>query len=103
MQCYEKYGQPYLVSAGIEEGIKYIFTMTPLMMKVANSAEFMQCDITYDETREYPYLFNAVVFNYTLIKWMIIARIRLDKQCSTAYFLAFKKLLEKVSSNNLDC
>ena len=52
IQCYEKYGRPYLVSADIEEGIKYIFTMTPLMMKVANSAEFMQCDITYDETRE---------------------------------------------------
>ena len=71
------------------------------MMKVANSAEFMQCDITDDETREYPYLFNAVVFNDTLMEWMIIARIRLDKQCSTAYFLAFKKLLEKVSSNTL--
>ena len=56
MQSYEKYGRRYLVSASIEEGIKYIFTMTPLMMKVANSAEFMQCDITYDETREYPML-----------------------------------------------
>ena len=44
---------------------------------------------------------NAVVFKDTLMEWMIIARIRLDKQCSTAYFLTFKKLLEKVSSNNL--
>ena len=54
--------------------------MTPLMIKVADIAEFMQCDITYDETREYPYLFNAVVFNDTLMEWMVIARVRLDKQ-----------------------
>ena len=45
----------------------------------------MQCDITYDETREYPCLFNAVVFNDTLMEWMIIARVRLDKQNSNAY------------------
>lgn len=98
---YKKYGRPYLTSAGIEDGIKYIFTMTPLMIKVADSAEFMQCDIMYDETGEYPYLFNAVVFNDTLMEWMIIGRIRLNKQNSNAYCLAFKKLLQKCSSDNL--
>ena len=96
-KCYKKYGRPYLVSAGIEDGVNYIFTMTPLMIKVANRAEFMQCDITYDETREYPYLFNAVVFNDTLMEWMVIGRLRLDKQNSSAYCLAFKKIFEKCS------
>ena len=66
MQCYEKYGRPYLVSAGIEKGIKYIFTMTPLMMKVANSAEFMQCDITYDETRGSIHTSSMLSFLMTL-------------------------------------
>ena len=75
--------------------------MTPLMMKVANSAEFMQCDVTYDETSEYRYLFNAVVFNETMMEWMVIGRLRIDKQNSEAYCLAFKKLLEKCSSGNL--
>ena len=48
MKHYKAYGWPYLVSAGIENhyGLKYIFTMTPLIIKVADSAEFMQCDIT---------------------------------------------------------
>ena len=100
-KCYKTYGRPYLVSAGIEDGINYIFTMTPLMIKVANSAEFMQCDITYDETREFPYLFNAVVFNDTLMEWMVIGRLRIDKQNSSAYCLAFKKLFEKCSNSNL--
>ena len=58
--------------------------MTPLMMKVANSAEFMQCDVTYDETSEYRYLFNAVVFNETMMEWMVIGRLRIDKQNSEA-------------------
>ena len=61
------------------------------------------CNVTsyYDETREYPYLFNAVVFNDTLMEWMIIGRIRLNKQNSNAYCLAIKKLLEKCPSGNL--
>lgn len=62
-KVYKTYGRPYLISTGFEDGMKYIFTMSPLMNKLADSAEFMQCDITYTKTREYPYLFNAVVFN----------------------------------------
>ena len=81
-KIYKTYGRPYLVSAGFENDIKYIFTMSPLMVKIAGRAEFMQCDITYDETREYPYLFNAVAFNDTLMECVIIGRVRLSKQSS---------------------
>ena len=94
-KCYKTYGRPYLVSAGTEHGINYIFTLTPLMIKVANSAEFMQCDITYDKTREYPYLLNAGIFNDTLMEWMVIGRLRIDKQNSNAYCLAFKRKMLK--------
>ena len=100
-KVYKMYGQPYLVSAGFEDGINYIFTMSPLMIQIASGADFMQCDITYDETRDYPYLFNAVVFNHTLMEWMIIGRIRLDKQNANAYCLIFKKLFAKCSKNSL--
>ena len=71
------------------------------MVKIADSAEFMQCDITYDETREYPYLFNALAFNDTLMESVIISRVRLNKQSSEAYRLAFKKVLQKCPSENL--
>ena len=70
---YKKHGRPYLVSAGIEEGIRYIFTMLPLMAKVASEAEFIQCDIMYDDIQEYPYIFNAVAFNSVSMEWMVIA------------------------------
>ena len=39
------------MAAGVEDGIKFIFTMSPLMSRVAAGAEFMQYDITYDEFR----------------------------------------------------
>ena len=68
------------------------------MNRIADNADFMQCDVTYDETREYPYFFNAVVFNDTL---MVIGRIRLNEQNSNAYCLTFKKLLEICPSGNL--
>ena len=37
---YRHYGRPYLVSSGIEDGIKFIFTMSPFMSKIASEADF---------------------------------------------------------------
>ena len=71
--------------------------MTPLMTKIASQAMFIQCDITYDQTQEFPYLFNAVAFNTILMEWMVIARIRLNKQSADAYALAFKKVFRNVN------
>ena len=77
--------RPYLISAGIQEGINYIFCMSPLML---SEAQFIEADITYNETVEYPYLFNAAVFNYVTMEWVVTCRIRMDKQynCTCASF-----------------
>ena len=69
--------------------------MSPLMLKVATAVDFMQCDITYAECTEYPYLFNAVVNNR-----MVIGRICMNKQDSCAYALAFKKVLSRCQADN---
>lgn len=37
--------------------------MSPVMTQVLSEAEFIQCDITYGESTDYPYIFNAVAFN----------------------------------------
>ena len=75
--------------------------MSPLMSRVAEFiAEFMQCDITYDQFREYSYIFNAVVFNDVLMEWMVIGRVRLDKQDKNAYSLAFRKIFQKCKEIN---
>ena len=101
MKKYKCYGRPYLISAGIENGIEFIFMMTPLMTKIASQAMFIQCDITCDQTQEFPYLINAVhvAFNTILMEWMVIARIRLNKQSADAYALAIKKVFSKCESD----
>ena len=70
---YKTYGRPYLVAAGYEEGVKYIFTMSSLMTKVIADAEFIQCDIT--RTTHIIIIFNAVAFNKVSIcmEWMVVA------------------------------
>ena len=88
-----------MCAAGIEDSIQYVFVMSPLMSKLVAGADFMQCDITYNETREYPYIFNAVTFNYTTMEWMVIGRIRINKQDSNAYALGFRKLFSKIATS----
>ena len=95
IQMYKQYGRPYLVAAGIEDGIRFIFTMTPLMAKIAAASEFIQTDVTYDESRDYPYLFNAVAFDEITMEYTIIARVRLSQQTAEAYALSFKKVIAK--------
>ena len=60
----KKLGRPYLVSAGRDNGINYIFVMTPLMAEIAATADLIQTDITYDHMQGYKYLFHAVAFNH---------------------------------------
>ena len=97
---YKSYGRPYLCAAGIEDSIQYVFVISPLMSKLTAGADFMQCDITYNETREYPYIFNTVVFNYTTMECMVTGRIGMNKQGSNGYALAFRKLFSKIQTDH---
>ena len=94
-QKYLRLGRPYLVSTGMDNGINFIFAMTPFMADVAAKADFIQTDNTYDHMQGYKYLFHAVAFNHVTMEWMIVAHVWLDKQCSNAYALGFKKLFEQ--------
>ena len=91
---YQGYGRPYLISAGVENGIKYSFAMSPLMAKVLSEAQFLQTDITYNENTQYPYLFNAVAFNDVTMDWMVVSRVWLDTQNHLGYKLAFQKMFD---------
>ena len=99
---YQRHGRPYLVSSGIEDGIKFIFTMSPYMSKIASEADFIQTDITYDECKEYPYIFNAVAFDKVSMEWVVVARIRLNSQSSEGYALCFKKMFDRCRTSNED-
>ena len=96
----KKLSRPYLVSAGIENGLQYIFTMNPLMSEILAKAEFIEADITYNETKEYRYLFNAAAFNEATMDWVVISCVRLTKQDHSAYRLAFSKTFEKCKADH---
>ena len=90
-QKIKKIFRPYLVSAGLENGIRYVFCANPLMNEMLAQSEFVEADITYTETRKYPYPFNMVSFNYNTMDWMVVSHIRLSQQNADAYALAFGK------------
>ena len=52
--------RPYLVSAGLEDGVKYIFTMNPYMSELLSKSEFIQTDITYNVSTEFMYSFSLL-------------------------------------------
>ena len=95
-----KLSRPYLVSAGYEDGINYIFTMNPMMSQLLANSEFIEADITFNETKEYPYLFNIVAFDEVTMQWTIVSRVRMDKQGQRAHHLAFSKTFAKCKADN---
>ncbi len=92
---YRRLGRPYLRAAGVEDGVKYIVVMSPLMAKVLSVSPFIEADITFDENKEYPYMFNVTAFDDITMKWIIVCRIRVTKQTAEAYSLCFRLLFEK--------
>ena len=43
------------------------------------------------------FLMPLPAFNSTVMEWMVVARIRLDKQIAEAYALAFRKIFDHCS------
>ena len=76
--------------------------MSPLMSQVLAEAEFLQNDITYEQSAQYPYLFNTAVFNEVTMEWMVVARVWLDNQSQQGYKLAFKKMFDTCRENHPD-
>lgn len=72
------------------------------MSQVLAEAEFLQTDITYNQSAQYPYLFNAAVFNEVTMEWMVVARVWLDNQSQQGYKLAFKKMFDTCRENHPD-
>ena len=92
---YRRLGRPYLRSAGMEDGIKYVVVMTPLMAQILASAPFIQADITFNEICEYSYLFSVTAFDDISMRWMIVCRIHLTKQTHEGYALCFRLIFDR--------
>ena len=59
---YRKLGRPYLISAGLEGGVKFTFTMSPLTATVAANS---QTDITYDNSKDYRVNLPIIAASFT--------------------------------------
>ena len=72
--------------------------MNPLISEVLSKAEFIEADITFNETKKYSYLFNVVAFNDTM-EWIVVSRVRMNKQ-DQAHCLGFKTFQQCTSSHS---
>ena len=46
----------------------------------------------YNETKDYPYLFNVTAFDFLTMRWMVVCHIGITKQTKEAYAHCFKLL-----------
>ena len=92
--------RPYLVATGFEDGVNYVFTMNPLMSQVLVEAEFVEADITFNETNEYPRLLNMVAFSYTMMEWVVVSRVRIHQDGAKAHEIAFSKTFQRCKADH---
>ena len=97
---YRRLGRPYIRKAGFVEGMKYLLVMSPLMSTTLASSPFIETDITYIETKEYPYLFNATAFDRITMHWMVVCRVRITKQTKEAYAFCFRLIFDQCKKDN---
>ena len=65
------------------------------MAQILSSAPFIQADITFNEIREYPYLFDVTAFDDISMRWMIVCRIHLTTQTHEGYALCFRLMFDR--------
>ena len=57
-------------------------------------AEYIEVDTTYNENTDLPYLLNVTAFDYTVTRWIAVARIHSNKENSEFYACAFKTVFD---------
>ena len=96
---YNMIGHPYMRDYCISPDMSYQFIMSPFMSKVMADADFLQTDVTYGENKILPYLFNATVFDEVTMKWVIVARLRCNKENAEMYKKAFTLMFDTCRSD----
>ena len=90
---YKQRGCPYMRSYAITSSLIYQLIMSPLMSSVLAKAEYIEMDTTYNENTDLPYLLNITTFDYTIMRWVAVAKIRSNKENSEFCASAFKAVL----------
>ena len=69
-------------------------------MLVLARAEYIEVDTTYNENTDLPYLLNITAFDYTVMRWIAVARIRSNKEDSEFYANAFKAVFKQCQEDH---
>ena len=97
---YKEKGRPYMRSYAITSSLVYQIIMSPLMSSVLARAEYIEVDTTYNENTDLPYLLNITAFDYTVMRWIAVARIRSNKEDSEFYANAFKAVFKQCQQDH---
>ena len=92
---YSKRCRPYMRNFAITSSLIYQVIMTPLMSSVLANAEYIEVDTTYNENTDLPFLLNVTAFDYKIMRWVAVARVRTNKEDSEFYATAFKAIFSQ--------
>ena len=84
----------------ITSDLVYQLIMTPLMSSVLAKSDYLEVDTTYNENTDLPFLLNVTAFDYNVMQWMAVARVRSNKENSNFYATAFKEIFSQCEQDN---
>ena len=80
--------------------MSYQFIMSPFTyVKGDDCCRFILTNVTNGENKVLPYLFNATVFDEVTMKWVIVTRLRCNKENSEMYKKAFTLMFDTCESD----
>ena len=97
---YKQRGRPYMRKYAITTSLIYQLIMSPLMSSVLAKAEYIEVDTTYNENTDLPCLLNVTAFDYTVMRWIAVARIHSNKENSEFYACAFKAVFDQCKEDH---
>lgn len=58
----EGFGRPYCRRIGIQDSCRWFLCMNPLQSSLLGETEFLEMDVTFENSKEFPYLLNLTHF-----------------------------------------
>ena len=68
----EGFGRPYRRRIGIQDLCRWFLCMNSLQSSLLSETEFLEMDVTFENSNEFPYLLNLTCFSYITMRCMCI-------------------------------
>ena len=99
---YRVRGRPYNIMRkyALTSSLVYQLIMSPLMSSILAKSEYIEVDMTYNENTDLPYLWNVTAFDYNVMRWVAVARVRSNKEDANFYSVAFKAVFDQCKEDH---